>query len=62
MVGVNALDECDSLRKDGDIALEDAFHHLAYGEFTTMHTVALQVGIDDRGLLNATVDLQTCIF
>ena len=62
MVGVDTLDEGDGLREDGDIALEDAFHHLGGREFTTAEAVALQVGIDDGGLFHTAVHLQACIF
>ena len=62
MVGVDTLDEGDGLGKDGNIALEDTFYHLSGGELTTTETVTVQVGVDDRGLLDTTVHLQACIF
>ena len=62
VVGVNTLYQCDGLREDGDIALDDALHHLCRCEFTTTEAVALQVGIDNRRLFNTTVDLQAGIF
>ena len=60
MVGVDTLDERDGLREDGDIALEDALDHIASRQLTT--AVALEVGVDDGGLFDAVVHLQTCIF
>ena len=60
VVGVDTLDKGHGLRQDGDIAFDDALHHLCRREFTAF--VPPQVGVDDRGLLDATVDLQTCIF
>ena len=31
MVGVDTLDECDGLREDGNVALDDALDHLTNG-------------------------------
>ena len=62
MVWVDTLYQRDSLRQDGDIALDDAFNHLGSSEFTTTETTSLQIGIDERLLVNTTVDLQACIF
>jgi hypothetical protein len=60
MVWVDTLDEGHSLGKDGDVTLDDTLDQLCCREFAT--TVALQVGIDDRWLLDTTVHLQACIF
>ena len=62
VVGVDTLDEGDGLREDGDVALEDALDHLPDREVVTAEAAALQVGIDDRRLLNAAVHLQAGIF
>ena len=62
MVGIHTLYQRHRLRQDGDIALQDALYHIGRSEFTTTEAVALQIGIDDRWLLNTTVDLQTCKF
>ena len=62
MVGIHTLNQRNSLREDGDIALEDAFYHLANREFVTTETTTLEVGVNDRGLLYPTVYLQACIF
>ena len=62
MVGIDTLNEGDSLRQDGDIAFHDAFNHLGCRQLTTAHATALQVGVDDGWLCYATIDLQTSIF
>ena len=62
VIGVDTLDERDSLREDGDVTLEDALNHLSDGEFTPPESVALQIGVDNGGLLYPTVNLQTGIF
>ena len=62
MVRIDALDQRHGLRQDGDIALDDTLYHLGCREFTTTEAAALQVGIDDGGLLNTAVHLQACIF
>lgn len=60
MIGVDALDECHGLREDGDVALDDALYQLSGRELAT--TIALQVGVDNGGLLHTAVHLQACIF
>ena len=62
MVGINTLHQCHSLRQNGDITFDNAVDHLSSREFTTENALALQVGIDDGRLLDATIDLQACIF
>ena len=62
MVGVDALYQRHGLRQDGDVALDDALHHLAGRELAATEAVALQVGIDDGRLLYAAIHLQACIF
>ena len=62
MVGIDALHQCHGLREDGDIALDDALHHLGGRELATAEAVAVQVGVYDGRLLYAAVHLQTCIF
>ena len=59
--GVDTLYEGDGLREHGDVALQDAFYHLAGAELTTAVAVALQIGVDDRRLLHAAIHLQTSI-
>ncbi len=62
MVGVDTLNQCDGLRENGHVALRDAFDHLGGRQFTTTEAIALQIRVDDRGLFNATIDLQSSIF
>ena len=62
VVGIDALDQRDGLRENGDVALDDAFHHFCRGQLSATDALALQVGIDNTGLLYATVDLQAGIF
>ena len=62
MIGVDTLDEGHCLREDGDIALEDAFYHVGSRKLTTTDAIALQIGVDDGGLLHPTIHLQACIF
>ena len=59
MVGVDALDEGDGLREDGDVALQDAFYHIGGAHHLTAEAASLQIRIDDRLLLYAAVYLQT---
>ncbi len=60
--GVDALDERDGLREDGDVATRNAFDHLADRQFTAAHALPAQVGINDCWLLDAAIDLQAGIF
>ena len=60
MVGVDTLYQRHGLREDGDIAFQNSIYHLCGREFTT--TVTLQIRVDDGRLLDATIDLQACIF
>ena len=60
VVRIDALDEGDGLREDGDVALEDALYHLADGEFPAART--LEVWVHDRWLVDTAVHLQACIF
>ena len=60
VVRVDALDEGDGLREDGDVALEDTFYHLSHGEFPAACT--LEIWVHDRWLDDTAVHLQACIF
>ena len=60
VVGIDALDEGDGLREDGDVSLEDALYHLSDGEFPAART--LEVWVYDRWLVDTAVHLQACIF
>ena len=62
MVRIDAFHQRDSLREDGDIALDDALNHLSSSKFTTTYALTSQIWIDDTRLLDATIDLQACIF
>ena len=62
MVRIHTFHQRHSLRENSDVALDDTFDHFGSGELAATDALALQVGIDDTGLLDTTVDLQTCIF
>ena len=59
MVGVDTLHQGDGLRQDGDIAFDDAFHHLSGRQVAAAEAFTLQVGVHDRGLFHTAIDLQT---
>ena len=62
VVGIDALNQRHGLRQDGDIAFDNAFHHLCCAEFTPTEAIALHIRINDGRLFYAAVDLQACIF
>ena len=62
MLRMDTLYQRHRLRQNGDVALDDALHHFGNRQLVATEAVALQIGVDDRGLLYATVDLQSCIF
>ena len=59
MVAVVALDECDGLREDCDVALQDTFYILLGGECAALYT--LEIWIYDRLALHAISDVEGAI-
>ena len=57
MVGIDTLNKSDSLTQYGNIALDDAFHHLGNRKLATAETATIQVGIDNALACNAAIDL-----
>ena len=47
MVWIDAFDECHGLRKDGNVALDNTFHHIGRGQFAPAETPAVEVWVDD---------------
>ena len=62
MIGQNALHERHGLTEDGDIAFDDAFHHLVDGEFAPLEASALQVWVDDGCSGDAAIHGQSFVF
>ena len=62
VVGIDTLDQRHGLRQDGDIALDNALHHLCSAEFTPTEAVTLHIRVNDGRLFYTAVDLQACIF
>ena len=62
VLGNGALDECDGLSQDGDVALQDAFHIVVCSKTSACETLSVEVRIDNRDRAHAAVHGQACIF
>ena len=62
MLRNGALDQCDGLPKDSDVALQDAFHLVVCGKTMTGKALPVEMRIDGIDGCNAAVYGQACIF
>ena len=62
MVGIDAFNQRNGLRKDGDITFQDALYHLSSRIFMAAETPTFQVRVHDALAGDASIDLQPFVF